>query len=272
MSTRKVISIDAKLCNGCGLCIPNCPEGAIQIIDNKARLVSDLFCDGLGACLGKCPQGAISIEEREALEYSETEVMKNIVTQGADTIKAHLTHLKDHGERVYLSQALEYLRAHNIDTGFQDTTSQPHKGCPGMRAMDMRRAPKAEQEVSTASRLMQWPVQLHLVNPEAAYFDNADLLVAADCVPFAFADFHAKLLQGRIVVIFCPKLDAAHDEYVKKLAQIFRRNTIKSITLVHMEVPCCFGVVKIVQAALAESQKDIPIKEYTITIKGELED
>ena len=189
MVLRQIIKIDEELCNGCGNCIPGCPEGALQIIDDKARLISDLFCDGLGACIGECPEGAIAVEEREAEEYEEKTVMANIVKAGANTIKAHLVHLKDHNQDEYLQQALDYLRENNIDVPeeFEATScagaSSSEKplacGCPGSMVMDL----KAEEEVCVEevkevlpqeeSQLRQWPVQIHLVPPIAPYLKNA---------------------------------------------------------------------------------------------------
>ena len=248
MEMRKIIKINEKKCNGCGLCIPNCPEGAIQIIDKKARLISDLFCDGLGACLGHCPNGAITIEEREAEEYSEAKVMENIVKQGKNTIIAHLKHLKEHNQEQYLQQALDFLREKKIDVEFQ-----PHgfAGCPGPRP-----------------QLQQWPVQITLVSVTAPYFNNADILIAADCVPFSYASFHEDLLKGRALLVGCPKLDNVL-AYKDKIAQILKNNHIKSITYAHMEVPCCFGLVTVIEDAITISGKKIPFKEAIIGIKGE---
>ncbi|MDD5692150.1 MAG: 4Fe-4S binding protein [Candidatus Omnitrophica bacterium] len=251
MAKRKIITIDEKKCNGCSLCIPNCPEGAIQIIDNKARLVSDLFCDGLGACLGHCPQEAISIEEREAEEYSESKVMENIVKQGKNTIIAHLKHLKEHRQEKYLKEALDFLKKNNIKTGFEQENQHAQTGCPGSR-----------------TQLWQWPVQLMLVPAHASYLQDADILIAADCVPFAYADFHEELLNGKALLVGCPKLDDTRI-YEEKLGQIFKNNDIKSVTYAHMEVPCCFGLVGIIRSAIQESGKKILFKEIIISISGE---
>lgn len=279
MTKRKIINIDEEKCNGCALCMPNCPEGAIQIIDNKARLVSDLFCDGLGACLGHCPQGAISIEEREAEEYSESRVMENIVKQGKNTIIAHLKHLKEHRQEKYLKEALDFLKKKNINLGFEQEkghmqaacSSGGSSGCPGSRVIDLRKegAPKKEGKVSpAASQLRQWPVQLMLVPAHAPYLQDADILIAADCVPFAYADFHEELLNGKALLVGCPKLDDTRI-YEEKLGQILKNNTIKSVTYAHMEVPCCFGLVGIIRSAMQESGKKIPFKEIIISISGE---
>ena len=173
---RKIIEIDESKCNGCGKCIPNCPEGALQLIDGKVRLVSDLFCDGLGACIGECPTGAIHVVEREAEPYDETRVMETIVKQGANTIAAHLKHLKSHGEFKLFDIAVDYLKQHGIPV-----PELPHAGCPGLAMKRFAAAPNPENVAGGASALRQWPIQFKLVNPGAEYFDGADLLVSADC-------------------------------------------------------------------------------------------
>jgi NAD-dependent dihydropyrimidine dehydrogenase PreA subunit len=274
MSKRKIINIDQDKCNGCGLCIPNCPEGAIQMIDGKARLVSDLFCDGLGACLGHCPQGAIAIEEREAEPYSESKVMANIVKHGPNTIKVHLEHLKSHGEGRYLKEALEYLKKHGVkDPGGAKEAMHHHGGgCPGSRMMEFNKKkahPAKAGEVQKAeSELSQWPIQITLVPLHAPYFNGRDLLIAADCVPFAYADFHSSLLRGKTLLVGCPKLDDI-GSYKEKLEMIFKNNDIKSVTYAHMEVPCCFGLVGVIKDAVSGSGKRIPFHEVTIGIDGE---
>jgi ferredoxin len=268
MSKRKIIKIDEIKCNGCGLCIPNCPEGALQVIDGKARLVSDLFCDGLGACIGYCPQAAITIEEREAEKYDEIKVMENIVRQGKNTIKAHLEHLKSHGERAYLQQALDYLKSKGIEA--PQEASGTVCACPGSRPLDLRKEVKTDSQAKVTgqlSHLSQWPVQIMLVPPTAAYFNHADLLIAADCVPFAYADFHEDLLKGKILLVGCPKLDDLNI-YENKITEIIRYNDIKSITYAHMEVPCCFGLVRVIQAAIAASGKTVPLEEVVVGIRG----
>jgi len=280
MAKRKIIKIDENRCNGCGLCIPNCPEGALQIIGGKARLVSDLFCDGLGACIGHCPQGAISVEERESGKYDEKKVMENIVVQGINVIKAHLRHLRDHGEEEFLKQAMEYLKQKNIDISSEDMSQNTFLhghvhgagGCPGSRVLDFGKEKDSRIEKSSGSRsisqLRQWPVQIMLVPESAPYFENADLLIAADCVPFAYADFHQDLLRMKILLVGCPKLDDA-ERYKNKLKGIFKNNNVRSVTCAHMEVPCCFGMMHIITSAIAESKKDIPYSEITIGVKGQ---
>jgi len=304
---RNIISIDDTRCTGCGQCIPDCPEGALQLIDGKARLVSDLFCDGLGACIGTCPEGAISVIEREAVPYDEKTVMENIVRQGAPVIKAHLEHLAGHGQIALYDQAVEYLIENGIPipdhappvraprkrttipaaeqvsrqgaglhTSAQEVGQRgsggpgPFAGCPGSAARSIpRTGPRQPVGGTTNSELRQWPVQLTLLNPAAPYFENADLLVAADCVPFAYAGFHTELLRGRIVIIFCPKLDSGIEGYIDKLAEIFSLHAIRSITVAHMEVPCCSGVRYVVDKALEKAGTKIPVSEKTITIDGE---
>ncbi len=274
MAKRKIITIDEHKCNGCGLCLPNCPEGAIQIIDQKARLISDLFCDGLGACIGHCPQGAISIEEREAVAYDENKVMSNIIKQGPNVIKAHLRHLKEHNELIYLKQAEEFLKKNKISVTLDAPghhLQQAGSGCPGSRSLELKKPHTAKNSQTgdrQESELSQWPVQIRLVPVNAPYFTDADLLIAADCVPFAYADFHQDLLRGKILLVGCPKLDDL-SLYQDKLQQIFQGNKIKSVTYAHMEVPCCFGLLPIIKEAINSSGKKIPFADITITIKGE---
>ncbi|HTZ10925.1 MAG TPA: 4Fe-4S binding protein [Candidatus Margulisiibacteriota bacterium] len=272
MAKRKIIKIDEEKCNGCSQCLPNCPEGAIQIIDGKARLISDLFCDGLGACMGYCPQGAISIEEREASGYDEAKVMENIVRQGDSVIKAHLQHLKEHNEEGYLKEAMAFLKARGISIQPDQAHIHGGGGCPGSKVMDFRGRAKevcpAKSPRQAESQLRQWPVQIKLVSSAAGYFENADILIAADCVPFAYADFHEDLLKGKILLVGCPKLDDIR-AYQEKLNQIFKNRDIKSVTYAHMEVPCCFGLLPVIESAIAASGKKIPFQEVTIGIRGE---
>ena len=271
---RQIITIDEDKCTGCGQCITGCPEGALQLIDGKARLISDLFCDGLGACIGTCPEGAIEIEEREAEPYDERKVMENIIKQGPNVIKAHLLHLKEHNEMELLKTAVEVLKEKGMEVPHLHTPG--HGGCPGAAMMDFRNkqaaaeAPAGQANVTIGSQLRQWPIQLQLVNPHAPYFQDADLLVAADCVPFAYPNFHQRFLKGRTMITFCPKLDKTIDQYIEKLTVLFRDNNIKSVSVVHMEVPCCSGTLIIIQKALQQAKKIIPIKEYTISISGEI--
>lgn len=244
---RKIVVIDADKCNGCGLCVPSCAEGAITIIDGKAVLAADNLCDGLGACLGECPQDAIRIIEREADGFDEAAVEKHL----------NASHPESAGSKV--SQAGHH--------------QAPGGGCPGSRVVSFAAEPPQSSVPATgagqASELRQWPVQLHLVPATAPFFQNADLLVAADCAPFAYAGFHRDFMAGKALVVGCPKLDDL-DAYQRKLTEIFRNSTIKSVTVVRMEVPCCGGIVAVTRKALADSGKDIPFSEVTIGIKGEI--
>jgi len=282
MAKRKVIKIEDDKCNGCGACIPNCPEGAIRIIDGKARLISDLFCDGLGACIGHCPQGAITIEEREAEEYDERKVMDNIVKQGGNVIKAHLEHLKGHKQEEYYKKAIDFLKELNIPMPLEQTEkNNAHEQaecppspfmCPGSKRMDLRKKEKAAEKdrpfSKGESQLRTWPVQLMLVPAFAPYLNNADLLIAADCVAFAYAGFHRDLLKDKVLLVGCPKLDDMRI-YKEKIGQILKQNDIKSLTYAHMEVPCCFGLVSIIKEAIAHSGKNVPFKETIISINGD---
>ena len=209
---RKIVNINETLCNGCGACIPKCAEGALKIINGKAKLVKDTYCDGLGACLGQCPQGAITVTEREADAFDEKEVH-------------------------------DYLKAHGI--------TKP-----------------AAAPVNLGPQKPQWPVKLDLVPPKAPFFENADLLLAADCAPIALKNFH-DLMAGKRVIIGCPKFNDAR-AYAAKLTDIFKQNNIASITVIHMEVPCCTGLKWAVNKALEGSGKQVPVKEFEVKIGGDI--
>jgi NAD-dependent dihydropyrimidine dehydrogenase PreA subunit/phosphohistidine swiveling domain-containing protein len=273
---RSIIHIDEDKCNGCGLCVPACHEGAIKIIDGKARLAGDSLCDGLGACLGECPQGAITIEERDADQYNEIEALENIMKEGPASVEAHLKHLKEHGQTEYVDIAEQYLKEKRQNIMQDKKPSEGSAcGCPGAAMRDLRQKPRTSEPGSMAagplqSELQQWPIQLRLLNPHAPFFQDADLLVCADCAPFTYADFHRKFLKGKVLVMFCPKLDEDLDGYVEKLTAIFKDNTIKSITIVRMEVPCCGGTERIVEEALKRSGKNIILRGYTISLQGEI--
>ena len=230
---RDIIRIDEDLCNGCGECVPNCHEGALRIIDNKVRLVSELMCDGLGACIGHCPLGAITIEKREAEPYNETMVMANT------------SHSETHAGGV----------------------------CPGSRAMTIER-PEREHPgkalTAQPSELRQWPVQMHLLNPNAAYLRSADLLLAADCVAYSTGNFHNQFLKGKSLAIACPKLDHGTDIYVEKLIGMIDSARINTITVMVMEVPCCGGLMQMVKIALSRAARKVPVKEIILSISGEV--
>jgi len=276
MVKRAIIKIDEKKCNGCGVCIPNCPEGALQIIDKKARLVSDLFCDGLGACIGHCPRGAITVIEREAKPYDEKKVMENIAKQGKNTIKAHLEHLKDHGEFKYLNQAIDVLKQKKIEIpkGIIETQKKSAPlpcGCPGsaLREVKPQQSSKIGSASKASSELRQWPIQLSLLPPHAKFFQNSDLLIAADCVGFANPNFHSEMLKGKSVCIGCPKLDD-DEAYKEKIQSIIEMNSLKSITVAIMEVPCCMGLYAITQQALSDSGKKVKLEKVIVSIDGKI--
>lgn len=274
---RQIIKIDEEKCNGCGECVTGCHEGALQMIDGKARMVSEIFCDGLGACIGSCPVGAITIEEREAEPYDESKVMERLIPLGANTIKAHLKHLFEHGEHGYVKQAVMILKMKGIPVpDFASPTGGSacaSGGCPGSAAMNIQaKSDNAPLRTGTLqSELRHWPVQLHLINPADSSFNNADILICADCVPFAFANFHEKFVKGKRLVILCPKLDQGTDRYIEKLAMIFKEKNIKSVTVARMEVPCCGGVEIIVQKALEQAGVSKMVKLTVIGINGEIQ-
>jgi len=283
---RKIITIDENKCTGCGLCIPNCPEGAIQVIDDKARLVSDLFCDGLGACLGHCPEGAITIEEREAAPYDEKTVMKNIIRQGTNVVKAHLQHLRDHNEQEYLNTALETLREEGVSVdeakpapAIAVAAAYVHGGgggCPGSRSLQFAAAghdaPAAPVESAgdQPSALRHWPVQMHLISPDASQYRGSDVLLAADCVAFSMGNFHRDFLKGKALAIACPKLDDGREVYIEKLRSLIDDAKINTLTVMIMEVPCCGGLLHLAKTAAAQAGRKVPIKAITVSVEGQV--
>lgn len=295
---RDILKIDEDLCNGCGKCVPNCHEGALQVIDGKVRLVSELMCDGLGACIGHCPEGAIAIETREAEPYNETRVMEQMKDKGKNTITAHLKHLKDHRETGFLLEGVSYLKDHRAELNFNLdelmsevhnhgkevlTTHQAHVhshqhghengGCPGSRAMVIEKQEKTNDATPSGdqpSELRQWPVQMHLVNPNAPYFRDSDLLLAADCVAFSMGGFHSKHLKGKSLAIACPKLDQGTDSYVDKLTAMIDISKVNTITVMMMEVPCCGGLLQMVKSAQAGASRKVPVRKIIVGINGEV--
>ncbi|WP_066633395.1 ATP-binding protein [Labilibacter marinus] len=283
---RDVIKIDEELCNGCGECVPGCHEGALQIIDGKARLISDLMCDGLGACLGHCPMGAMEIERREADPYNETKVMEIMVSKGINTVVAHLKHLKDHNEMEFVKEAMTFLKNNQdkYDFELEEVINAMHNkpaamanqggGCPGSQSREINKpafsladaAPAAPQ----TSQLRQWPVQMHLINPGASFFQEADMVLAADCAPFAMGDFHSKFLKNKVLGIACPKLDDGMDVYLNKLVSLINDAKINSLTVVIMQVPCCGGLMGVAQQALQLASRKIPLKRAIVSVEGEV--
>lgn len=273
---RQIIKIDEEKCTGCGLCIPQCHEGALQIIDGKCRLISDLFCDGLGACIGHCPEDALTIEEREADVYDEMKVMDIISKQGSNTIAAHLKHLKEHNCQDFYDQAIEYLEINSIpipEINIPQESSGCHGSCPGSMMLSFDKKVKEIEDESEAknikSELEQWPIQLHLVNPMAPYFKNKELVILSTCSGFATPNVHPDYIAGRAVVIACPKLDYT-DPYTKKIADIIKLNNVKKAIILRMEVPCCGGLTKITLDAASLSGTDVVLEEHTLSLQGKL--
>jgi NAD-dependent dihydropyrimidine dehydrogenase PreA subunit len=299
---REIIEIDEELCVGCGNCVPNCHQGALQIIDGKARLISDLMCEGMGVCVGHCPTGAMTIEKREAEPYDEEKVMEKIAAGGANVVRAHLEHLAQHGQTEYLSQAIEYLREHGIDNPLEHASCAGQNapgaasghadghagggGCPGAAARSLRPAlhgdgtaarddggrsgreegPSAPQ----ASRLRQWPVQLHLLNPAAPYLQGADVLLAADCTAYACGDFHERFLKDKALAIACPKLDDGQESYLEKLVVMIDHARINTLSVLIMEVPCCRGLLAIAKAAADRATRRVPVKAVVLSVEGDV--
>ncbi len=338
METRQIIEIDLEKCNGCGACETGCPEGALRIIDGKARLVGENLCDGLGACIGDCPAGAIRVVEREAEAYDEARVMEGIAPQGANVIAAHLDHLTRHGQDAYAREALAWLAERKIPApdmpgsgshrrkdghagivarfrsvsepgaglaapvgfpggsgttpaapggspGGPERTPATPGACPGSRSRRFSPAsavasivpgqPKASEGAGTEgaaranaapSALAHWPIQLHLVNPRSKQFEDADLLVAADCTAFALGAFHPELLNGRSLVIACPKLDSGREQYLEKLAVLI--DSAATVTVAIMEVPCCSGLLKLVLEARQRLVGHTTVEVAIVGIEG----
>lgn len=247
---RKIIRIDEEKCDGCGVCVPACAEGALQIVDGKAKLISEVYCDGLGACLGECPQGAITIEERGAEEFDE-EAAKRHLTEGE----------RDKGE---------------LPCGCPSTTVTQFErqelpcGCPSAIVTEFgKQEPATVPPVRQQSMLGHWPFQLALVPPGAPFLRGADVVLTADCVPFAYAGFHHDFLKDHSLLVACPKLDD-FQAHLGKLTAILRESHVKSLAVVHMEVPCCSGLVRMAQQAILASGRDIPLSEVTIGVRGDL--
>ncbi len=270
---RTIIKIDENKCTGCGLCVSGCHEGALQLIDGKAVMISELYCDGLGACIGECPENAITLEEREAEAYSETETMKRLVLKGENVIVAHLQHLLDCKQKELFDEGICFLQENKIPVPaiFAKAQTPPtapvHSGCPGSRAMSFDKVSSntvQEQE----SELRQWPVQLHLLSPQAPYLQGADLLIAADCTAFSVGNFHSKFLKGKRLAIACPKLDQGREIYIEKIRSMIDDSHINSITVMIMEVPCCGGLLHIVKTAVESASRKVPVKLIVVGLEG----
>ena len=254
---RKIIKINEELCNGCGLCASACHEGAIRMVDGKAKLWREDYCDGLGDCLPACPTGAISFETREAPEYNEAEVMASKAEQGRH---AHTGGCPGAAAKTISHAVHEHKESEPLPCG-----------CPGSNSKTINRECEPETAApAPVSRLNQWPVQIKLVPVNAPYFRGANLLVAADCAAYAYGDFHTRFMKNKITIIGCPKLDMV--DYSDKLTEIIKNNDIKSLTVVRMEVPCCGGIENAAIEALKRSGKFIPWQVVTLTTDGNISD
>lgn len=249
MSKRMMINIDEEKCTGCGLCVPACEEGALKIVDGKARLVSEIYCDGLGACLGECPEGALTVEEREVDDFNPAAVKEHLEQQGRP------------------------VPEHMPDPASLRTGARPSGGCPGAALKTMTPCQQANIPASQGSQgvsqLSHWPVQLRLVPPNAPFLQHADLLLTADCVPVALPGYHAEHVGGKVVVLGCPKFDNAQ-EYVQKLTEIMHHNDLNSITVMEMEVPCCSAMSAILDAALKQAARQIPVTKIVVARDGRI--
>ena len=232
MALRNIVKIDEEKCNGCGQCVNTCAEGAIEIINGKAKLVSEIYCDGLGACIGHCPEDAITVEQREAPEFDEKATKQHLAKQQKQKTDANFV-------------------------------------CPGIMQKKLHEKSGEDNSTAAQSRLTHWPVQLKLVSPKAPCFQNADLLLVADCVPFAMGDFHNRFLKDRSIVVGCPKLDDPQF-YIEKFALILKQNKLNSLTVVHMEVPCCFGLTEITRKAIASAKVDLSFEDVTVALDGSI--
>jgi len=299
---RDIIKIDRDKCTGCGLCVTGCHEGALQIVDNKAVMISELMCDGLGACIGECPEGAITIETREAAAYDEVLTLSKMVENGKNTVIAHLKHLKDHAQKEYMRQGVEWMLANrdkinfdvdeviqavhshnpsamkNQQTQKQIFTAMPNHGhehgspcgCPGSAERTFEKQGNGPAMVSAQSELSHWPIQMHLINPHAPHFKGSNLLLAADCVAFSLGGFHSEYLKGKTLAIACPKLDSNKESYVEKITALIEEGGIDTLTIMRMEVPCCGGLVQLAKMAADKATRKVPIKVTTVGIQGDI--
>jgi len=244
---RKIIKIDENLCTGCGNCVVACAEGALEVIDGKAKVVNEVFCDGLGACIGECPEGALEIIEREALDFDE------------EAVEKHLESLK-HNENIIRTHE-EHIRTEDISPC----------SCPSAKTMvfeDLQE--KTDVSDKSASTLRQWPVQMHLISPNAPYYQGADVLLSADCVAYSYGDFHRDFLKHKSLAIACPKLDQGRDIYIEKIRSLIDDAKINTLTVATMEVPCCSGLLALTQEATKRANRKVPIKYIVVSLQGNI--
>ncbi len=278
---RTVIKIDEELCNGCGNCVEGCHEGALQLINGKAVMISELYCDGLGACIGDCPVGAIELIEKEAEPYDEVAVMERISPKGEKVILAHLKHLRDHDQIEWFNQGIDWCIENGIKIDLTKIAVGAQKpkeacGCPGSAERDFRSKSETKSPTpvglsyTSPSELQQWPVQLHLLNPQAPFFQSADVLLASDCSAFSHGSFHSAFLKNKALAIACPKLDSNTQVYVEKLSAMIDLSKINTLTVLMMEVPCCGGLLQIAKAAREKAHRNIPVKALVLSLRGEI--
>ncbi|MFW9784553.1 MAG: ATP-binding protein [Candidatus Heimdallarchaeota archaeon] len=244
---RKIIKIDEDLCTGCGNCVVDCAEGALKVIDGKARVINEIFCDGLGACISGCPEGALEIIEREALEFDEEAVEKHL-------------------------ESIEKNEQSEVKQLKQIVSEHAHQcGCPSAQTMVFDE-PKVQTELSGKlnSTLRQWPVQMHLINPRAPYYQGADVLLSADCVAFSYGDFHRDFLKHKSIAIACPKLDQGREVYIEKIKSLIDDAKINTLTVAIMEVPCCGGLLTLAQEGAKRANRKVPIKYVVVGIQGDI--
>ncbi|MFX1281089.1 MAG: ATP-binding protein [Promethearchaeota archaeon] len=244
---RKIIKIDEDLCTGCGNCVVDCAEGALKVINGKARVINEVFCDGLGACISGCPEGALEIIEREALEFDE------------EAVEKHLESMK-HDQKVEVQQMRQVVAEHSTQCG-----------CPSAQTMIFEE-PEVQTELTgkVPSALRQWPVQMHLINPRAPYYQGADVLLSADCVGFSYGDFHRDFLKQKSIAIACPKLDQGKEIYIEKIKSLIDDAKINTLTVVIMEVPCCSGLLALAQEGAKRASRKVPIKYIVVGIQGNI--
>jgi len=244
---RKIIKIDEDLCTGCGNCVVDCAEGALKVINGKAKVINEVFCDGLGACISGCPEGALEIIEREALEFDE------------EAVEKHLESMKHHAD-----DETKQIKQNISDYAYQC-------GCPSAQTIIFdEEKTKTEVAGKIRSALRQWPVQMHLINPQAPYYQGADVLLSADCVAFSYGDFHRDFLRHRSIAIACPKLDQGKEVYIEKIKSLIDDAKINTLTVVIMEVPCCGGLLALAQEGAKRANRKVPIKYVVVGIQGEI--